>query len=67
MVTDLQGVKMKKKGSPPKFVLTDPAIHSYSYSFGVTDQGMKGFFRYFRTHVCNQICKSLELKSNEKC
>ena len=61
MVVDLQGVKIKKDGRVT-FLLTDPAIHCEDFlRFGSCNLGKKGMTRFFRTHMCNSICKSLHL------
>jgi hypothetical protein len=57
MVCDLQGVLEKNK-----FLLTDPAIHSRDWpNFGPTDHGDKGQHNFFKTHICNPLCKALGL------
>jgi hypothetical protein len=59
LVCDLQGVL------GTSFHLTDPAIHSWtsrSTHFGDTDRGREGMKAFFRTHVCNPLCKALRLK-----
>lgn len=48
--------------SPP----LDPVIHSNSQiarqqMFGRTDLGKKGMHKFFRTHVCNDVCRLLKL------
>jgi len=58
LVSDLQGV-----GN----LLTDPAIHTGDHErFKLTDTnlGREGFKFFFATHVCNDICNKLGLKSN---
>ena len=66
IVVDLQGVFVD--GATPKFVLTDPAIHSRSkatrisrMNLGRTDRGDKGITTFFKTHVCGDTCHRLEL------
>ena len=58
LVSDLQGV-----GN----VLTDPAIHTLDperFNLADTNLGPEGFKFFFATHVCNDICTKLGLKSN---
>lgn len=58
LVCDLQGMK---DGS--EWLLTDPAAHSDNPGFlGHTDMGPEGVNEFFRTHVCNEICKGLHKK-----
>ncbi|KAM0338320.1 hypothetical protein ACHAPU_011372 [Fusarium lateritium] len=57
LVCDLQGVG---------HVLTDPAIHTLDperFKLADTNLGKEGFKFFFATHVCNDICKKLVLKS----
>ncbi|KAH7226202.1 hypothetical protein BKA60DRAFT_555652 [Fusarium oxysporum] len=57
LVCDLQGVG---------HVLTDPAIHTLDperFKLADTNLGREGFKFFFATHVCNEICTQLELKS----
>ncbi|KAM0219235.1 hypothetical protein ACHAPA_005283 [Fusarium lateritium] len=57
LVCDLQGVG---------HVLTDPAIHTLDperFKLADTNLGKEGFKFFFATHVCNEICEKLELKS----
>jgi hypothetical protein len=50
---------------PPKFELTDPAIHYASRRremvFGRTDKGRKGIDLFFVTHKCTSVCKLMQL------
>ncbi|CAN0272601.1 unnamed protein product, partial [Hapterophycus canaliculatus] len=44
----------------------DPVVHFQSKSgrrqvFGRTDLGRKGMREFFRTHVCNDVCRLLDL------
>ena len=58
IVVDLQGVK---EGN--KFVLTDPAIHTIKGNkFGDCNHSMTGIKSFFHTHICNSICKDIELE-----
>jgi hypothetical protein len=42
--------------------MTDPAIHTRSgYKEGPTDHGEKGQHNFFKTHICNPLCKALGL------
>lgn len=66
IVVDLQGVYVG--GDTPKFVLTDPAIHSRSQTsrvswmnLGRTDRGEKGIATFFMTHRCGETCRGLGL------
>ena len=56
IVVDLQGTKKDEV-----FYLTDLAIHSSVGEFGGTNRRAKGIAKFFKTHVCNQVCKSLGL------
>jgi Mg-chelatase subunit ChlD len=58
LVSDLQGVG---------HILTDPAIHTLNperFKLADTNLGQEGFKFFFSTHVCNDICRKLGLKSN---
>lgn len=60
LVCDLQGVG---------HVLTDPAIHTADrqrFKLADTNLGQDGFKFFFTTHVCNDICKQLELESDKE-
>ncbi len=59
LICDLQGVT-----SGRNVRLTDPAIHSRNAEskFGVTDIGLAGIQRFFRSHSCNEVCQALALK-----
>ncbi|CAF0748197.1 unnamed protein product [Adineta ricciae] len=61
MVVDLQGVQ-----NEGVYHLTDPAVHCDSllrFQHTRTNLGNKGMCEFFRTHVCNQICTQLDLKT----
>lgn len=60
LVCDLQGVQ---NGS--KVQLVDPAIHSRNpgSKFGVTDLGLTGVQRFFKTHSCNDVCHAMALST----
>jgi hypothetical protein len=46
------------------FTLTDPAVHSTSLlRYGGTNMGTRGIKRFFKTHVCNEVCRALQLPS----
>lgn len=61
VVTDLQGFK-----TDHQYFLTDPAISSLDYErFSYKNLGKQGIKRYFESHQCNHICKSLRLKKNK--
>lgn len=59
MIVDLQGCRVDKDGQE-RYVLTDPAIHSPTRSFGETDLGDMGFLYFFMAHhrciqnACNE-------------
>ena len=59
LVCDLQGVQ-----EGYRFLLTDPAIHSRTTGscYGSMDRGYDGIKRFFKTHVCSSICRSMELE-----
>ena len=61
MVVDLQGVERSGE-----FGLTDPCINCLEPRFGNTNMGEVGIDQFFRTHVCNQICKEMRLKEITK-
>eukprot|EP01129_Flabellula_baltica_P006968 TRINITY_DN2663_c0_g1_i1.p1 TRINITY_DN2663_c0_g1~~TRINITY_DN2663_c0_g1_i1.p1 ORF type:complete len:191 (+),score=35.09 TRINITY_DN2663_c0_g1_i1:252-824(+) len=47
------------------YTLRDPVIHSANGKrFGATNQGEKGFVKFFRTHACNTACLDLGLKKH---
>ncbi|PMD45588.1 hypothetical protein L207DRAFT_508431 [Hyaloscypha variabilis F] len=58
LVSDLQGVG---------HILTDPVIHTLDperFKLADANLGKEGFKFFFATHVCNDICAKLGLKSN---
>ncbi|KAJ1424547.1 kinase-like domain-containing protein [Ochromonadaceae sp. CCMP2298] len=57
LVCDMQGVLGNSS-----FQLTDPAIHSSSRRYGSTDYGRNGQRNFFKTHVCNPLCRVLHLR-----
>jgi hypothetical protein len=62
LVCDLQGVWNADDG----FMLTDPVIHHVCsegrrHMNGATDKGEAGVKKFFETHVCNALCKRMEL------
>ena len=71
MVTDLQGV-LSFTGTSPKFMLTDPCIHSATFNskskskHGRTDKGRKGMAAFFRTHQCNAVCELLRIANGSQ-
>jgi len=58
MVVDIQGVVEENE-----LKITDPAIHSYILEnrFGETNHGKIGMMKFFKTHVCNDYCRKLDL------
>ena len=61
IVVDLQGMK-----SGSTFLLTDPVIHCKDLlRFGRTNLGPTGVSKFFKTHVCNQVCKAMGLKPQD--
>ena len=66
MVVDLQGVRSEKDGEVT-FTLTDPAIHCKDLMrFGSCNLGKKGMARFFRNHICNDICHFLQLPEHKR-
>ncbi|KAL3816002.1 hypothetical protein ACHAXA_010662 [Cyclostephanos tholiformis] len=70
IVCDLQGI-LDMEGRRPVFRLTDPAIcskwkkdrHGCSAKnrYGKTDLGMRGIRDFCCRHICNSVCKALNL------
>jgi len=59
MIVDCQGV-YDNRGKI--FTLSDPAVHCKDVTrFGGTNLGKDGFKRFFKTHICNDICSHLSL------
>jgi hypothetical protein len=70
MVCDLQGI-YDDTVAPPRFELTDPAIHYRSKQgrtmvYGRTDKGEAGMKLFFKTHKCTEICKLMQLSRKNK-
>ena len=62
LVCDLQGVHSVDRHGGPTVLLTDPAIHCEKHHrFGKTNHKESGFKSFFKTHVCNNYCRSLGL------
>ena len=62
MVVDLQGVKVDRV-----YLLTDPALHCddlLRFRETRTNLGVKGMQQFYRTHVCSDVCKQLNLSSS---
>ena len=61
LICDHQGVQ-----TPGGVTLTDPAMHSCGPGgkYGATDQGRKGVQRFFKTHICNDICQRMNLRAH---
>ena len=62
VICDLQGVVNSNK-----IFLTDPAIHCIDYMVlqpkkGGNNLGLPGIQKFFRTHICNDICHKMELE-----
>jgi hypothetical protein len=53
LVCDMQGIRFCDG-----YLLTDPACHTLQHTMGVTDLGQAGMESFFRTHVCNEFCKT---------
>ena len=60
LICDLEGVV-----SGNKVLLTDPAIHNRLLpgKYGPTDSGYLGMKRFFLSHECKSICRSMRLDS----
>lgn len=54
LLCDLQGVR-----GYDGYHFSDPAIHSKSRQYGVTDFGVIGMASFFKRHVCNNFCTKL--------
>lgn len=60
IVVDCQGIYYEQPEQ--LFYLTDPVVHCNNiFRFGGTNFGQQGIDMFFRTHVCNSICASLQL------
>lgn len=58
MVTDLQGVQIAGN----EFWLCDPAIHCTDMlRFTRTNLGEEGFKLFYKSHLCNDVCRKLNL------
>lgn len=55
VVCNLKGVKDEEDGN---FKLTNPDIHSMAGNFGSKDKGKVGIKRFFKNHVCTNICNN---------
>ena len=59
LVCDLQGVR-----EGHRILLTDPAIHSRSApgnNYGSMDGGYNGIRKFFKTHICSEVCRVMGL------
>ena len=56
----ISGVK-QVSASGSRYMLTDPAVHSKTQEYGMTDLGIKGMESVLRGHQCNIICHLLGL------
>jgi hypothetical protein len=58
IVVDVQGFV-----AGDRYVLTDPAIHTTKPCghFGTTNLGRDGVEKFFVSHACNSVCRSLAL------
>ena len=64
LVCDIQGVFSARK---KRFIWVDPVIHSMTKcQYGRTDHGIEGIDRFFASHQCNAICRSLRLPANKR-
>ena len=59
LICDLQG-----RRNDSNYLLTDPAILSGTYEFGITDLGPSGIRNWFARHECNAYCHSLGITWN---
>jgi Alpha-kinase family len=72
MVVDLQGSFQERwlfEDGRPKFLLTDPALHTNCISannFGRTNLGRRGMKAFFKTHQCNACCRLFNFKDKSK-
>jgi hypothetical protein len=75
MVVDLQGSLQERQPNKagrerPKFLLTDPALHTddglSNKNYGRTNLGRRGMNAFFKTHQCNAFCRLLNLKDKSK-
>lgn len=65
MIVDPQGVRASDEN---KYLLTDPAIHFEDlkrFREARTNLGGKGMKKFFRTHVCSELCEKLGLEKVE--
>ncbi|XP_022097549.1 alpha-protein kinase vwkA-like [Acanthaster planci] len=64
LICDLQGVRTNSA-----YMLTDPAVCSCVQPFGAygpTDLGIFGVQKFFKKHVCNDLCSGLDKPKFEK-
>ena len=53
LLCDLQG-----NVDATRYLLTDPAVHSYDGDYGPTDGGLEAMKSFFSRHACNRFCES---------
>ena len=59
MVVDIQGGRLV---GTDQFLLTDPTIHHRDTKrFGATNHGAEGFYKFFDSHECNDMCRGLRI------
>jgi hypothetical protein len=76
LVCDLQGI-LNTRLQPPRFQLTDPAIHSNwtdpmatsttkKERYGRTDRGKEGIDDFLRSHKCSNLCRLVRARHYRK-
>jgi len=64
IVVDIQGVAKRNE-----HILTDPVVHAINTTgknkkYGMGDLGKVGMKAFFRSHICNDLCKKLGLQGS---